>query len=168
MDVRYINRQHQFPHYVFLLSLLFNCLQMPRDCLHKILMLRNKCSYIVGFLLLFYFYSPHKVAFDQKKRFIQWPFFFFFFKHQFVFASLDVVCYIKLFIFTEWKLIIVYEIPNTYGHSVGQICLLLCFRDSNLEVASYFPCQDHLWFSRYKYLKISIFTLSICSSFSIH
>jgi len=43
----------------------------------------------------------------------------YFFKYQFVFASVDVGRYIKLFIFTQRKLIIVYEIPNTYGHSAG-------------------------------------------------
>lgn len=69
-------------------------------------------------IILFLFTTQSCFWLEEKVHSVA-LFFFFFFKHQFVFASLDVVCYIKLFIFTEWKLIIVYEIPNTYGHSVG-------------------------------------------------
>lgn len=68
-------------------------------------------------IILFLFTTQSCFWLEEKVHSV--ALFFFFFKHQFVFASLDVVCYIKLFIFTEWKLIIVYEIPNTYGHSVG-------------------------------------------------
>lgn len=38
---------------------------MPRDCLHKILMLRNRWSYIVVFFkIILFLFTTLKVAFD--------------------------------------------------------------------------------------------------------